>query len=54
MLDEYIDRLAEALKAKDKKRRDSILADLRKLGMDASTALSLALMYVNEDEGLAI
>ena len=49
MLDEYIHNLAEALKAKDYKRRDKILADLRKLHMDDSTALMLALHIMKEE-----
>ena len=43
MLEEYINHLAEAIRYKDKLRRDRILADLRKLGMDDSTSLYLAL-----------
>ena len=49
MLEEYILKLAEAIRKKDLKRRDRILSDLRKLGMDNSTALSLALSIGNED-----
>ena len=44
-LETYIWNLAKALKNKDKKRRDDILAELRKLGMDSSTALTLAMDY---------
>lgn len=49
MLEEYIVNLAQALKDKDKKRRDRILSDLRKLHMDDSTALMLALEYSKEN-----
>jgi hypothetical protein len=45
VLEEYIYNLAKALKTNDKKRRDDILADLRKLGVDSSTALLLAMDY---------
>ena len=41
----YIYKLAMALKNRDKKRRDEILAELRKLGVDSSTALTLAMDY---------
>lgn len=44
-LEEYIYKLAKAIHNKDKKRRDEILAELRKLGMDSSTALTLAMDY---------
>lgn len=41
----YIYKLAKALHKNDKKQRDAILAELRKLGMDSSTALTLAMDY---------
>lgn len=41
----YIYKLAKALNKNDKKQRDAILAELRKLGMDSSTALTLAMDY---------
>lgn len=41
----YIYKLAMALKNRDKKRRDEMLAELRKLGIDSSTALTLAMDY---------
>jgi hypothetical protein len=44
-LEEYIYKLAKAIHNKDKKRRDEILSELRKLGMDSSTALTLAMDY---------
>lgn len=44
-LENYIYKLAKALHNKDKKQRDQILAELRKLGMDSSTALTLAMDY---------
>ena len=44
-LETYIYKLAMALHNKDKKRRDEILAELRTLGMDSSTALTLAMDY---------
>ena len=44
-LETYIYKLAKALHNKDKKQRDAILAELRKLGMDSSTALTLAMDY---------
>jgi hypothetical protein len=44
-LENYIYKLAKALHNKDKKQRDAILAELRKLGMDSSTALTLAMDY---------
>ena len=44
-LETYIYKLAKALRNKDKKQRDAILAELRKLGMDSSTALTLAMDY---------
>lgn len=44
-LETYIYKLAMALNNRDKKRRDEILAELRKLGMDSSTALTLAMDY---------
>ena len=44
-LENYIYKLAKALHNKYKKQRDAILAELRKLGMDSSTALTLAMDY---------
>lgn len=44
-LENYIYKLAKALHNKDKKQRDQILAELRQLGMDSSTALTLAMDY---------
>ena len=44
-LENYIYKLAKALHNHDKKARDQILAELRQLGMDSSTALTLAMDY---------
>ena len=44
-LEEYIWKLSKAIRSKDKKKSDDILAELRKLGMDSSTALTLAMDY---------
>ena len=44
-LELYIYRLAIALHTRDRKQRDTILEELRQLGMDSSTALTLALDY---------
>ena len=38
-------KLAKALHNKDKKQRDAILVELRKNGVDSSTALTLAMDY---------
>lgn len=42
----YIYKLAKAICINDKKQRDAILVKLRELGMDSSTALSLAVNCV--------
>ena len=42
----YIYKLANAIYTNDKKQRDAILVKLRELGMDSSTALSLAVNRV--------
>lgn len=47
-LENYIYKLAKALKNNDKKRRDEILAELRTFGVDSSTALALATDYATD------
>lgn len=42
----YIYKLAKAIYTNDKKQRDAILVKLRELGIDSSTALSLAVNRV--------
>lgn len=48
VLEEYLYKLAKAIQDKDKKQRDRILTELRKLNMDSSTALMLAREYIPE------
>lgn len=48
LLEEYIYKLAKAINNNDKKQRDKILAEMRKLNVDSSTALILAREYMPE------